>query len=59
VPLKGRMVAPLAMKDLKAFIAKRPVYTVMSAGKLTETHRDEDTSMAGTVREHVRASIAH
>jgi dTDP-4-dehydrorhamnose reductase len=34
VPMKGRTVAPLKMADLKAFIAKRPVYTAVSAEKL-------------------------
>ena len=35
VPLKGRVVAPQKMADLKAFVAQRPVYTVMSTAKLT------------------------
>jgi dTDP-4-dehydrorhamnose reductase len=34
-PLKGRVVAPQKMADLKAFVAERPVYTVMSTAKLT------------------------
>jgi dTDP-4-dehydrorhamnose reductase len=34
-PLKGRVVAPQKMADLKAFVAQRPVYTVMSTAKLT------------------------
>ncbi len=34
-PLKGRKVEPLLLKDLKAFVAKRPVYTVLSTEKLT------------------------
>jgi dTDP-4-dehydrorhamnose reductase len=36
VPMKGRTVAPLAMADLKSFVAKRPPYTVMSTEKLTQ-----------------------
>jgi dTDP-4-dehydrorhamnose reductase len=36
IPLKGRTVAPQRMADLKAFIARRPVYTVMSTARLTE-----------------------
>ncbi len=35
VPLKGRTVAPLKMADLKAFIARRPVYTAMATEKLS------------------------
>ena len=34
-PLKGCVVAPQKMADLKAFVARRPVYTVMSTAKLT------------------------
>ncbi len=34
VALQARTVAALKMADLKAFIAKRPRYTVMSTGKL-------------------------
>ena len=34
VPLKGRAVGALKMADLKAFIARRPVYTAMSAALL-------------------------
>ena len=34
LPLKGRTVAFQAMSDLKAFVAKRPVYTVLATGRL-------------------------
>jgi dTDP-4-dehydrorhamnose reductase len=34
-PLRARTVAPQRMADLKAFIAKRPPYTAMSAARLT------------------------
>ncbi|MEI6350373.1 MAG: dTDP-4-dehydrorhamnose reductase [Verrucomicrobiota bacterium] len=34
LPLKGRHVAHQAMADLKAFIAKRPVYTVLGTPRL-------------------------
>ena len=36
VPFKGRTVAWQKMADLKAFVARRPVYTVMSTSRLTE-----------------------
>jgi dTDP-4-dehydrorhamnose reductase len=36
VPLKGCVVAPQKMADLKAFIARRPVYTVMSTARFTQ-----------------------
>jgi len=35
VPLRARTVAPQAMADLKAFIAKRPPRTAMDTGRLT------------------------
>ena len=37
VPLKGRTVGALKMADLKAFIARRPVYTAMSTALLQRT----------------------
>ena len=36
LPLKTRKLGPLKMADLKAFIAKRPIYTAMSTEKLTK-----------------------
>lgn len=40
VPLKARQVAPLNLADMKNFVARRPVYSVLSTAKyaaLTET----------------------
>ncbi len=36
VPLKARQVEPLKMADLKAFVAKRPIYTAMATTKLAQ-----------------------
>jgi len=36
VELKGTIVKPQKMSEISAFIAKRPVYTVLSTNKLTE-----------------------
>ncbi len=36
VPLKARQVEPLKMADLKAFVAKRPLYTAMATTKLAQ-----------------------
>ena len=57
-PLVGRTVAPLAMADLKAFVAKRPVYTVMSTERLTSLTDMHPRSWQEAVEEHVRATLA-
>jgi dTDP-4-dehydrorhamnose reductase len=58
VPLVGRKVAPLAMADLKAFVAKRPVYTVMSTERLTSLTGVHARPWQEAVEEHVRATMA-
>jgi dTDP-4-dehydrorhamnose reductase len=58
VPLVGRTVAPLAMADLKAFVAKRPVYTVMSTERLTALTGAHPRPWQEAVEEHVRATLA-
>lgn len=57
VPLKGRTVAPLKMCDLKAFIAKRPVYTVLSTAKFTELTHMVPQSWQAAVEDHVRKTM--
>ena len=57
-PLKGRTVAPLRMADLKAFIAERPVYTVMSTARLTELTGLVPRPWQAAVEEHVKAVAA-
>lgn len=57
VPLKGRTVAPLAMADLKAFVAKRPVYTVMDTAKLARLTKLTPRPWQEAVEEHVRATL--
>lgn len=54
VPLKGRTVAPLRMSDLKAFVARRPVYTVMSTARLTELTGLIPRPWQEAVEDHVR-----
>jgi dTDP-4-dehydrorhamnose reductase len=56
-PLKGRSVAPLKMSELNAFVAKRPVYTVMSTARLTELTGAEPRTWQQAVEEHVRATL--
>ena len=53
-PLKGRTVAPQAMADLKAFVAKRPVYTVMSTAKLTRLTGLTPRPWQAAVEEYIR-----
>ncbi len=35
VPLRAQRVGPLALADMQAFVARRPVYTPLNTGKLT------------------------
>jgi dTDP-4-dehydrorhamnose reductase len=53
-PLKGRIVAPQKMADLKAFVAERPVYTVMSTAKLTRLTGITPRSWQDAVEDYVR-----
>lgn len=57
-PLKGRTVQPLRMADLKAFVAKRPVYTVMSTDRLTSLTGAKPRDWKEAVRAHVRAAFS-
>jgi dTDP-4-dehydrorhamnose reductase len=54
IPLKGDTVAPQKMADLKAFIARRPVYTVMSTKRLTELTGLVPRPWKEAVEDHVR-----
>jgi len=56
-PLKGRQVAPLKMAELKAFIAKRPVNTVMSTERLTALTGLTPRTWQDAVEHHVRAIV--
>lgn len=56
-PLKGRTVAPLKMSELTAFVAKRPVYTVMSTEKFTQRTGLTPRPWQEAVEEHVRVSL--
>jgi dTDP-4-dehydrorhamnose reductase len=55
IPLKGHAVAPQQMVDLKAFIARRPVYTVMSTARFTELTGLVPRSWQEAVEEYVQA----
>ncbi|HEX8310885.1 MAG TPA: dTDP-4-dehydrorhamnose reductase [Chthoniobacteraceae bacterium] len=58
VEMKGRTVAPLAMADLKSFVAKRPPYTVMATEKLTRLVGSAPRSWQAAVEDYVRSSWA-
>lgn len=57
VPLKTRTVGGLKMADLKAFVAKRPPYTVLSTGKLSRLTACEPRPWQKAVAEHVRQTV--
>ena len=58
IPMKARTVGPVSLADMKNFIAKRPVYSVLSSGKYQratgETPRHWRHAVADYVRTHVR-----
>lgn len=58
IPMKARKVGAASLADMKNFIAKRPVYSVLSSGKYQraagETPRPWQDAVAAYVRNHVR-----
>ena len=58
IPMKARKVRAASLADMKNFIAKRPVYSVLSSGKYQratgETPRHWHDAVADYVRNHVR-----
>lgn len=58
VPLKARTVAPLKLADMKNFIARRPIYSVLSTSKFNafagKSPRSWQDAVAEYVRDHVR-----
>ena len=57
LPLKTRTLGPLKMADLKAFIAKRPVYTAMSTEKLAKLTGLRPRPWREAVREYVEKYV--
>jgi dTDP-4-dehydrorhamnose reductase len=58
IPMKTRKVGPASLADMKNFIAKRPVYSVLSSGKYQratgEMPRHWRDAVAAYVHDHVR-----
>ena len=57
LPLQARTVGPLKMAELKAFIARRPVHTVMSTAKLTRITGAQPRSWQEAVQEYVATHL--
>jgi dTDP-4-dehydrorhamnose reductase len=55
VPLKARTVAPLKLSDMKNFIARRPVYSVLSTAKFNALAGAPPRSWQDAVAEYVRS----
>ena len=56
-PLKGRTVGFQSMRDLTAFVAERPVYTVLNTRRLTATTGIVPRSWQQAVAEYVRGMV--
>ena len=56
--MKARKVGAASLADMKNFIAKRPVYSVLGTGKYQqatgETPRPWRDAVAAYVRDHIR-----
>jgi len=58
VVLQAQTVGGLKLADLKAFVAKRPVYTVMSTSRLAGLTGVAPRPWQEAVREYVRGQAA-
>ena len=58
IPMKAKEVRAASLTDMKNFVAKRPVYSVLSSGKYQratgQTPRHWRDAVADYVRNHVR-----
>ncbi|MEY2526321.1 MAG: dTDP-4-dehydrorhamnose reductase [Verrucomicrobiota bacterium] len=57
VPIKARTVAPLKLADMKNFIARRPVYSVLSTAKYAGLAGAAPRSWRDAVAEYVRQFV--
>lgn len=58
VPVKGKTVGALALTDMKNFVAKRPVYTVLSTEKLAKLTGQSPRSWQDAVEDYVTNYVA-
>jgi dTDP-4-dehydrorhamnose reductase len=57
IPLKARKVAPAKLSEMKNFIARRPVYTVLSTAKYASLAGDAPRPWRDAVAEYVREFV--
>jgi dTDP-4-dehydrorhamnose reductase len=58
VPLKAKSVGALKLSDMKSFIARRPIYTVLSTARYTGLSGIEPRSWRDAVAEYVRKFVS-
>ena len=58
VPLKARKVDPILMRDLTAFVAKRPPYSAMSVSKLIHLGHQTPRPWQDAVEAYVRSKFS-
>jgi dTDP-4-dehydrorhamnose reductase len=58
VPVKAKTVAPLKLADMKNFIARRPVYSVLATAKFTSLTGASPRSWRDAVADYVRTAYS-
>jgi dTDP-4-dehydrorhamnose reductase len=58
IPLKAKTVAPLKLADMKNFVARRPIYTVLSTAKYTELTGKTPRSWREAVADYIKRSYS-